>query len=235
MNPTFGSAKIMALDNLSLKTFRDGVYEALKTAILKGELQPGYRLAEKELVSKIGTSRTPVREAIIKLEQEGLLERLDGKGGYFVSSVGKQQVEDLFGVREILEDFSIRLAIDRIGEEEIKQLEQIIQEEELPSSKMDVFTMVELDTKFHEVIYRASRNRKLYEILNNLKDHLYRYRTISFRLRERKKIALSNHKKLLLAIKKKDKRLVRRLIHDTISRSKMLLLKEMVEGKQAVS
>jgi len=225
----------MALDNLSLKTFRDGVYEALKTAILKGELQPGYRLAEKELVSKIGTSRTPIREAIIKLEQEGLVERFDGKGRYFVSSIGKQQIEELFGVREILEDFSIGLAIDRIGEEEIKQLEQIIREEEFPSSKMDVFAQVELDTKFHEVIYRASGNHKLYEILNNLKDHLYRYRAISFRLRERKKIALSNHKRLVLAIKKKDKRLARKLTHDTISRSKMILLEEIVEGIQSVS
>jgi DNA-binding GntR family transcriptional regulator len=219
----------MSLNNIHLKTFRDGVYDAIKMAILKGELPLGQRLIEKELVREIGTSRTPIREAIIKLEQEGLVERSNGKGSYFVSSFGKQHVEDLFGVREVLETFCISLAMDRINEDEIKQLDQIIQEEDLPYNKRDVFAMIELDTKFHEILYRASGNYKLYEILSNLRDHLYRYRAMSFRLRERRQIALSNHKKLLSAIKKKDSKLAKKLILDTISRSKAILLEEITD------
>jgi DNA-binding GntR family transcriptional regulator len=219
----------MSLNNIHLKTFRDGVYDAIKMAILKGELPLGQRLIEKELVREIGTSRTPIREAIIKLEQEGLVERSNGKGSYFVSSFGKQHVEDLFGVREVLETFCISLAMDRINEDEIKQLDQIIQEEDLPYNKGDVFAMIELDTKFHEILYRASGNHKLYEILSNLRDHLYRYRAMSFRLRERRQIALSNHKKLLSAIKKKDIKLAKKLILDTISRSKAILLEEITD------
>jgi len=219
----------MSLNNIHLKTFRDGVYDAIKMAILKGELPLGQRLIEKELVREIGTSRTPIREAIIKLEQEGLVERSNGKGSYFVSSFGKQHIEDLFGVREVLETFCISLAMDRINEDEIKQLDQVIQEEELPYNKVDVFAMIELDTKFHEILYRASGNYKLYEILSNLRDHLYRYRAMSFRLRERRQIALSNHKKLLSAIKKKDSKLAKKLILDTISRSKAILLEEITD------
>ena len=219
----------MTLNNIHLKTFRDGVYDAIKTAILKGELPFGQLLIEKELVQKIGTSRTPIREAIIKLEQEGLVERSNGKGGYFVLSFGKQQIEDLFGIREVLENYCISLAIDRVNEDEIKQLDQIVQEEEFPSNKGNVFAMIELDTKFHEILYRASGNHKLFEILSNLRDHLYRYRAMSFRLRERKQITLSNHKKLLSAIKKKDGKLAKKLILDTISRSKAILLEEITD------
>jgi len=221
----------MNLDHLNLKTFRDGVYEALKLSILRCELLPGQRLLEKELVSKIGKSRTPVREAIIKLEQEGLVEKLNGKGGYFVSSIRKQDIEEIFNIREVLESYCVSLAIDRIGKEELNQLEQITQEEELSESSGNIYSLIESDTRFHEIIYRACGNQKLYEILNNLKNHIYRFRTLSFKSRERKNIPLSNHKKLLLAFRRKDKNLAKRLTIDTISRSKNILLQEVLEGK----
>ena len=219
----------MIFDNIHLKKLRDGVYEAIKAAILRGELPPGHRLIEKELVSEIRTSRTPIREAIIKLEQEGLIERTNGKTGYFVSSMGRQQVEDLFGVREVLENYSIGLAIERISGDEIRQLDSVVQEEEAMFDKGDVFDLIELDTKFHEILYRASKNRKLHEILGNLKDHLYRYRTLSFRLRKQRNIALSNHRELVMAIKNKDRELARKLTLHTISRSREVLLDEITD------
>lgn len=224
----------MALARFDLKNFRDGVYDGLKKSILQCELMPGQRLVEKELISKIGTSRTPIREAIIKLEQEGLVEKLSGKAGYFVSSVGKRGIEEIFGLRKILEDYCIDLATDRIGEEEIKQLGRIIHEEELPENKKNVFTLVELDTKFHEILYKASGNQKLYEVLSNLRNQIYRYRTLSFKTRERRRISLSNHRDLFLAIKKRDKKLARKLTVDTISRSKMILMKEPLEWESPV-
>lgn len=220
----------MDLNHLNLKTFRDGVYEALKLSILRCELLPGQRLLEKELVSKIGKSRTPVREAIIKLEQEGLVEKLDGKGGYFVSSIRKQDIEEIFQIREILESYCVSLATDRIGQEELNQLGQIIHDEESSGSSENIYSLIESDTRFHEIIYRACGNQKLYEILSHLKNHIYRFRTLSFKFRERKQIPLSNHKKLFLAFKKKDKHLAMRLTTDTISRSKNILLQEVLEG-----
>jgi DNA-binding GntR family transcriptional regulator len=221
----------MDLDHLNLKTFRDGVYEALKLSILRCELLPGQRLLEKELVSKIGKSRTPVREAIIKLEQEGLVEKLNGKGGYFVSSIRKQDIEEIFNIREVLESYCVSLTINRIGQEELHQLEQIIHEEELSASSGNIYSLIESDTRFHEIIYRACGNQKLYEILNNLKNHIYRFRALSFKSSQRKNIPLSNHKKLLLAFRRKDKNLAKRLTIDTISRSKNILLQEVLEGK----
>lgn len=222
----------MALEDIHLKTFREGVYEALKLAILRYELPPGQRLLERELVTKIGTSRTPIREAIIKLEQEGLVERHNGGGrGYFVSFIHRQEIEEVYSLRKILESYCVSLVIDRIRQEELEQLEQVIREEELSENIGNIYALVELDTKFHEILYQASRNSKLCEVLRNLKNQIYRYRTMSFKLRQKRKIALSNHRQLLMAIKKKDKRLARKLATDTISRSRSILIKELFEGE----
>lgn len=222
----------MALEDIHLKTFREGVYEALKLAILRYELPPGQRLLERELVTKIGTSRTPIREAIIKLEQEGLVERHNGGGrGYFVSFIHRQEIEEVYSLRKILESYCVSLVIDRIRQEELEQLEQVIREEELSENIGNISALVELDTKFHEILYKASRNSKLCEVLRNLKNQIYRYRTMSFKLRQKRKIALSNHRQLLMAIKKKDKRLAKKLATDTISRSRSILIKELFEGE----
>ncbi|OGP89709.1 MAG: hypothetical protein A2156_00680 [Deltaproteobacteria bacterium RBG_16_48_10] len=221
----------MALNNLKLKSLRDGVYEALKSALFSCELEPGQRLVEKELISVIGTSRTPIREAIIKLQQEGLVTKLNGKGGYFVAPIEEREVEEIFGVRKLLEGFCIGLAMDHITDEELNQLERVIREEELPENRQNLYTLIELDTKYHEIIYQASRNRKLCEILSNLKNQIYRYRAMSFKSRERKSIPHWNHKELFRAIKMKNKKLAKKLTLDTISRSKRMILQTFMEKK----
>jgi DNA-binding GntR family transcriptional regulator len=221
----------MALTNLKLKSLGNGVYEALKSALLSCELEPGQRLVEKELISFIGTSRTPIREAIIKLEQEGLVTRHNGKGGYFAASIDENKLEEIYGLRNILESYCIGLTIDRITDEELSYLEQIIREEKLPGNQRNIHTLIELDTKFHETIYRASRNKKLYEILSNLRNQIYRCRAMSFKSRERKSIPLWNHKDLFRAIKNKNKRLAKKLVTDTISRSKRIVLQTLLEKK----
>ena len=216
----------MSFNIACLKRFTDSVYDEIKAAILRGEFLPGQRLNERDMISRVGTSRTPIREAIIKLEKEGLIERFSSKGGYFVTAIGRQHIDDIFGIRKILENYCILLTINQISNDGIRQLEQVVQEEEKPANK-DIFTLIELDTKFHDIIYKASGNRKLFEIMNNLKDHLCRYRALSFRFRERKQVMLLNHRELLTAIKNKDKKLAKKLTNDTLSRSKSILLQEL--------
>ena len=156
------------LDSNGFLPLREVVYEALRKAILKENLKPGERLMENTIALKMGVSRTPVREAIRMLSDEGLVLLIPRRGAQ-VAQISRQELMD------VLEILATSLACERITEEQKKILEKT--EEGFRTSKGRPITEIaEADVAFHEAIYKASGNKRLVSILNNLREQMYRFR-----------------------------------------------------------
>lgn len=154
---------------------RDVVFNTLRRAILKGELKPGERLMEIALADKLGVSRTPIREAIRKLELEGLVVMAPRKGAK-VASITERDLNDVLEVRKGMEVLAISLACKRITGEELDKLEAIEQSFQSLIESGNLTELAEMDVKFHDTIYQATNNQRLVQLLNNLREQMYRYR-----------------------------------------------------------
>lgn len=154
---------------------RDVVFQTLRQAILRGELKPGERLMEIQLSNKLGVSRTPIREAIRKLELEGLVVVVPRKGAE-VAEIKEKSLRDVLEVRKALEELSVTLACERISPDMIKELELAAAEFKKVSKSEDVTKIAQADVHFHDIIYKASDNQKLTQLLSNLSEQMYRYR-----------------------------------------------------------
>ena len=154
---------------------RDVVFQTLRQAILKGELKPGERLMEIQLAQKLGVSRTPVREAIRKLELEGLVLMIPRKGAE-VAEITIKDLEDVLEVRAALEELAVCDACENITEEQILALKEAADNFQAALESDDLVKCAETDMAFHEIIYSATNNKRLLQILNNLREQMYRYR-----------------------------------------------------------
>ncbi|NLY91489.1 MAG: GntR family transcriptional regulator [Firmicutes bacterium] len=199
----------------SYKPLRELVFEALREAIIKGQLAPGERLMEIQLAEELGVSRTPVREAIRKLELEGLVLMVPRKGAY-VASFSMKDVVEVFEIRGALEGLAAALAAERITDEELEELErQLVKSSEL-INQADLKGMVEVDTGFHQILYQASRNERLAQIINNLREQIQRFRQTSLSFPGRMKLALEEHREIVDAISARDSDLARKLAQEHI-------------------
>ena len=154
---------------------RDVVFNTLRQAILRGELKPGERLMEIQLANKLGVSRTPIREAIRKLELEGLVLMIPRKGAE-VAEITEKSLRDVLEVRRALEELAVELVCEKITEEQIQDLKDAAEEFKESLESGDITRIAEADVKFHDVIYMATDNQKLIQLLNNLREQMYRYR-----------------------------------------------------------
>ena len=154
---------------------RDVVFNTLRRAILKGELKPGERLMEIALADKLGVSRTPIREAIRKLELEGLVVMAPRKGAK-VASITERDLNDVLEVRKGMEVLAISLACKRITGEELEKLESIERSFQSLIESGNLTELAEMDVKFHDTMYQATNNQRLVQLLNNLREQMYRYR-----------------------------------------------------------
>ncbi|MGE5380198.1 MAG: GntR family transcriptional regulator [Methylocystaceae bacterium] len=181
------------------KPLREVVFETLREAIISGILKPGERMMEIQLAEELGVSRTPVREAIRKLELEGFVVMIPRKGAY-VSDISFKDINDIFEIRGSLEMLAAGLACERITDDELEKLEWLLVQKWECIEKNDLETMVENDTLFHEALYRASRNDRMWQIVSNLREQIQRFRTTSLGSPGRMKEAWEEHKDLVEAI-----------------------------------
>ncbi|MDY3983784.1 MAG: GntR family transcriptional regulator [Veillonellaceae bacterium] len=164
------------LDNY--KPLREVVCETLREAIRDGVLKPGERLMEIPLAEELGVSRTPIREAIRKLEQEGFVVMVPRRGAY-VADISLKDITQVFEIRSALEELAAGLAAERITPDETEKLERLLVEIGNDMEQHNMDKIVETDINFHEVLYKASRNDRLVEILNNLREQTSRFRAMS--------------------------------------------------------
>jgi DNA-binding GntR family transcriptional regulator len=185
----------------SYKPLREIVFESLREAIISGILEPGERLMEIQLAEEMGVSRTPVREAIRKLELEGFVVMIPRKGAY-VAGVSHKDVADVFEIRSALEGLAAGLAAERITDEELEAMERILLYRQ--GEEMSLEEIVESDTAFHALIYKASRNERLSQMLENIREQIQRFRATSLAVPGRIKDAIGEHRGIVEALARHD-------------------------------
>ena len=185
---------------------RDVVFNTLRQAILRGELKPGERLMEVQLANKLGVSRTPIREAIRKLELEGLVLMIPRKGAE-VADITEKSLMDVLEVRKALEELAVQLCCDKITGKEIEELHRAADDfRRILKTSDDVTEIAEADVRFHDIIYLASGNQKLIQILNNLREQMYRYRVECIKRKESHPILIAEHEEIIRRIENKEKK-----------------------------
>lgn len=194
---------------------RDVVFNTLRQAILRGELKPGERLMEIQLANKLGVSRTPIREALRKLELEGLVNMVPRKGAE-VADITEKSLRDVLEVRKALEELSVQLACEKITEEEIEELKWVAERFKDTLDDQDVTKIAEADVAFHDVIYTATDNQKLILLLNNLREQMYRYRVEYLKKEEAYPQLIAEHEELIDNISKRNKEEATRIMCEHI-------------------
>ena len=190
----------MALNTLEFTRMGNLAYQAIRDAIFSGEFESGTRLNQDDLARRLGVSRAPIRDALNRLETEGLVQTLSRAGGVVVAEATEQEMADIYELRAILDTACTRLACERIGEEDLKRLQQIVDETERVTTANDLQGIVQAHAEFHYLIYAASANPELTRVAKNLWDRSYRYRVLALSNVENAQRGLAQHRAILGAL-----------------------------------
>ena len=210
---------------------RDVVFNTLRQAILKGELAPGERLMEIQLAEKLGVSRTPIREAIRKLELEGLVLMIPRKGAE-VAKISEKSLKDVLEVRRSLEELAIELACQRISDTDMEDMDAAQAAFRDAIAKGDAMEIAETDEAYHDVIYNCTRNTRLVQILNNLREQMYRFRLEYIKDEDKRQILLIEHEKILKALRSRHVAEARAAVREHIDNQEITVLKKLKEQEE---
>lgn len=188
--------RLVIKDNL---TIRKKVHEHVREGILRGEIGPNERLIEVKIAKEIGTSRTPVREALHNLELEGLIESIP-RVGYVVKPLDDQEVAEIWEIRCLIEGLAATWAAEKAGEKTVRELRKNIALAEKKVANGDLGAFVNLDAQFHEIIARLSGGKRLLELSQTLRRHALRYRIESINRPDTALRAIEGHKKIIEAM-----------------------------------
>ena len=212
---------------------RDVVFKTLRQALLKGELEPGERLMEIQLAERLGVSRTPIREAIRKLELEGLVLMIPRKGAE-VAKISENNLRDVLEVRRSLEELAIDLACQRITEEELAQLNKAEVDFKAAIENGDAMQIAQTDENFHEIIYNSTKNQKLVQILNNLREQMYRYRLEYIKDADKRQILMVEHEHILKALTLRHIQEAKMAVREHIDNQEITILKNLKEQENDI-
>ena len=202
---------------------RDIVFKTLREAIVTGELKPGERLMEIKLANEMGVSRTPVREAIRKLEQEGLVH-LTARKGAEVAPINAKDLKEVLEIRKALEGLACQMACQNATSEDLMKLEDYNQDISKAIEDNDIEKIARLDVRFHEQICILSGNTQLIQILSRLKEHLYRYRLEYIADIKNKNTIIEEHSRIIQDMIKKNEKAVRKDIEHHIEMQEKYIL-----------
>ena len=212
--------------NYVKKSLNEIIYENLKGKILRGDISSDDRLQEDNLTKEYETSRTPIRDALRRLEHENIIEKLH-YGGYKVKDLTMKNIEDIFGIRRVLESYAASLATLRMTEDDVKKMEAILRKSQEALVNKDYGAFIELNTEFHLSLYSASKSEYLLRILQNLRDYFYRYRKIILKTKSNLEDSLKNHEMMIQKMKEGDQDAVEHLVKEHVNRALKVLKKEM--------
>jgi DNA-binding GntR family transcriptional regulator len=199
---------------------REKTYDYLKANILSGHFIPGERLAEEHLAEELGVSRTPVREALHKLEQEGLIEPLESRG-FRVPQDSPEEIEDLFDIRTVLEGYTLKIICERITDEQMAMLEEIIEKADDALRRKRIDEVFQWNTQFHDTLHSlVADKRRFHSLIVNMRKYVLRYRKDTLRNLGAAKRAGDGHRQILLALKLKEPELCERVMRTHIRQSK---------------
>lgn len=211
------------------RSMGDVAYDYLKRGIISGDLPPGQRLIESQLSAQMKVSRVPVREAVKKLEQEGLVEKTGGRG-FAVKGHSKEEIEETLGIRALLESYAAYLATEHIDAGILKKLEDSIDAYRAAFEKGDTEKLMQLNTQFHEIIYKAAGSRKLYFLISSFRDEIHRYRRPLLTSQHHARVSLKDHEQMVKAMREKNKKKVENLVRKHILRGLDIIMHELDAG-----
>jgi DNA-binding GntR family transcriptional regulator len=212
----------------------EAIYSTLREAILRGVLIAGERLSEIPLASYFNRSRTPVREAILRLEAERLAER-SSRRGFVVASISREEILEVYSVREVLDGLAARLAAHSIRASEMQSLRWLKEQAAEAASKKDYGRMLDVHIQFHEDVARASGNGMLLEMMQQIHDRVRRFPTTTFSHPGRAAEALEEHEALLSALERRDADEAERLARVHMSRAMQARVAMIQRGTDSIS
>ncbi len=213
---------------------RDVVFNTLRKAILTGELEPGERLMELHLASQLGVSRTPIREAIRKLELEGLVIMVPRKGAE-VAQITEKSLQDVLEVRKALDVLSVELACERMEESDFVHLKTACDKFEATTETGDAAAMAHADVALHNIITVAADNQRLLQLINNLSEQMYRYRFEYIREKDRHSNLVEEHRAIYEAIVRRDKAAAAAAVRVHIDNQEQAILNRLRQEQQTAS
>ena len=216
--------KIEHEEDSYLNSLRGRVFMQLENDILNGKYQPGESLIETKLSEEMGVSRTPVREAIRQLELEWLVQSFPNKGA-IVKGISAQDIEDIYTIRMMIEGLAARWAAEKITPEELDELKEAVEFEEFYTMKNDTTHLLKYDSRFHDIIFKASKSKPLTHTLSTFHHYVQRARSMSFGTPGRAQEVLEEHKAILKAIMDKDPEKAERLTTEHVRNASINLLK----------
>lgn len=201
------------------------VFSQLQNDILNGLYEPGDSLIEKKLSDELGVSRTPVREALRQLELEGLVQSIPNKG-VIVKGVSTQDIRDIYTIRMLIEGLAARWAAEKITPKELEELKEAVELEEFYTVRNDNSHLLQFDTRFHDIIYRACKSKPLMHTLSTFHHYVQKVRKLSMSNPVRAMEVLEEHKAIMQAIIDKDAYKAERLTTEHIRNATGSLLKQ---------
>lgn len=220
------AGKLSKVNLNDYKPLREVIFNTLREAIIVGELKPGERLMEVQLSEKMGVSRTPVREAIRKLELEGLVNMIPRKGAH-VADLSVKDIIDVLEVRASLDGLATSLSASRITDDELKELKHIQTQFAQYVEKGNLHGLVKKDVEFHDIIYRSSRNEKLIQIANNLREQVQRFRVIYLKDYSSTQEIIREHMDIYESLNNRDSQAAQKIAQQHIKNQEMAIVKSL--------
>jgi len=199
---------------------REKTYEFLKEKVLSGRFQPGERLTEEHLAGELGVSRTPVREALHKLELEGLVRPL-GKRGFCVPQDSREEIEEIFEIRTIMEGYALRCVCRQVGEETIRRLDAIVAKSEKAFQSSRINAVFRYNTEFHDTLHELIADKpRLLGLIVDLRQYVLRYRKDTLQHVNGARRSIDGHRKIMMALRLADPDLCERIMREHIREAK---------------
>jgi DNA-binding GntR family transcriptional regulator len=215
------------------RSLQERTYQALREALLEGQYLPGQRIFEAEIAQLLGVSRNPVREAIRRLQQDGLLE-VRPRSGIYVASVPADEVEDIYRLRAALEGVAAALAAERITKQELEELGRILRSGEKEANRVQdsaSMTVARAD-RFHQYIHTVARSPRLSELLELIYAQVMHFRNLTLRMPGRAEAASRGHKQLYAALMKRDAAEAERLMREHVDGARRMLTEHLAQVEE---
>jgi len=213
-------------------TVRERAYGYLKEKVLSGSFVPGERLTEEHLADQLGVSRTPVREALHKLELEGLVKPLETRG-FCVSLDSVEEMEEIFEIRAILEGYALRTVCQVITEEDIEKLDQFVDKAGRALGNQKREDVFQYNTDFHDAIHSLLFHKtRLVNLMVDMRKYVLRYRKSTLDYLNGARRSIDGHKKLILALKLKDPVLCEHMMREHVREAKEDAIQSILESSQ---
>ena len=205
------------------KSLKELAYDALKKMILSGKLERGKLYTEMKMAQQLGVSRTPVREALLELSSEGMVEFLPNRG-IMIKEITIQQVKEVFEIRQIIEGYVAQSVAKRLSPLDVKELDRIITSQEEQTEREDHESFFAFDSEFHLFLVSRMENKRLESILRNLRDQIHLMGYYALEKKGRIQQVLVEHIDILKALKEGNAKKAERAMSRHLKKTESIIL-----------